>query len=229
MAGWFFQLQGEIVDLEQLATLFEPGALRVTRQGGEFWMQSADVDALTNPQEAREAAESALKTLNGISAFRVEGTGRVSLGRAEYLDASGRRNTFVFLQGIRSTMRMGIPSILINGEPVRPREDPMLTVALRNPDVDQVLRLYGSREPDWRDLYFILTVVETEIGVTVAKKGWISDAERTRFRRTANSKRAIGDLSRHGEDYEPPDRPIPLHDARRLITEVVERWIQEKL
>jgi hypothetical protein len=46
----------------------------------------------------------------------------------------------------------------------------MLTAAQTNPHVVQVFRLYGSREADWRDLYFILEVIETDLGTTVAKQ-----------------------------------------------------------
>lgn len=234
--GWRFRLQGDVADLEQMATLFETGPIRVTREDGEFWMQSAEIDSVADHSEAQEAAESALKTLNGVSLFRVENTGRVSLdGDAEHFEASGQLKKYVSPSGVQLTTRTGIMGVLINGKPVPPQENPMLTVALRTPHVDQVLRLYGARELDWRDLYFILEVIETDIGTTVDEKGtakaegkaWTSDDTRELFRHTANNKGAIGDLARHGTDEEPPKHPLPLPEARLLIRGLVDRWVHE--
>ena len=230
MAAWFFELVGDAADLEQMAKLFEVGAVQVVkRDDGKFWMRSADLDAIIDHRDAREVAEPALKMLNGISGLRVANTGRASLGSAVHVDDAGKLNIVVFVTGIAATTRTGMVGVLIDGKPVPPKEDAILTIALRYPAVDQVLRLYGSREPDWRDLYFILTAVEAEIGGKVSKRGWISDKERTRFTRTANSKHAIGDFARHGEDIPAPDHPYTLPDARQLIRGIVERWIQEKM
>jgi hypothetical protein len=225
MAGWFFQLKGEGSDLEQAATLFEAGEICVTREGDEFWMRSTALDALSDHGEAHRAAEAKLEILNGVSLLRVQNTGRLTLGRAEYGEASAPRNIFVRIGGVQVTTRVGIPTVSISGRPAPPREDSILKAANKNADVAEVMRIYGSREPDWRDLYWILEAVEKDIGMTVSKKRWISTGDRELFRRTANSRGALGNLARHGKSTTPPPkRPMPLSEARGLIRVVVELW-----
>jgi hypothetical protein len=232
MAGWFFQLKGDRSDLEQAATLFEAGATRVAREGDEFWMRSAESDAFAPPDHltAQSAAEIALEVLNGISFLRVQNTGRLTLGRAEYGEASAPRSIFLIIGGVQLTARVGSPTVTVGGQPSQPREDPWLTVASQNAHVAEAMRLYGSREPDWRDLYFILELVEEEIGMTASRKGWTTNNVRQLFRRTADNRAVLGNLARHGTSRKPPPKhPMALPDARRLIRTIVERWVNEKV
>jgi hypothetical protein len=128
------------------------------------------------------------------------------LGRAEYGEPLASRSIFLMVGGIQVTTRVGIPSVTVRGQQAQPREDPMLTVASKNAHVAEALRLYGSREPDWRDLYFILELVEEEIGKTVSRKGWVPENVRDLFRRTANNSTVLGNLARHGSRKKPPPK-----------------------
>jgi hypothetical protein len=61
-------------------------------------------------------------------------------------------------------------------------------------------------------------------------KGWVTNRQVDRFKRTANSQKAIGDKARHGKDpYEPPTEPLSLSEARALIDGLLKVWLDEKV
>jgi hypothetical protein len=227
---WLFELEGDTQDLQQLATLFDAGAVSVSRQGDQFWLRSEAIDPIDDAGDARGEADGLLKTLNGVSVLRVQNTGLVGLGSMKRIDESGRENLHVVLQSARLTIRTGMVKVLINGKPVPSQEGRVLSAADQDPNLEQVLRLYGSRVPDWRDLYFVLEAVEDSIGMTVAAAGWVGATDRERFTHTANNRRAIGDLARHGHaKFATPAKPMTLDEARWLVGQVVQSWVRSKI
>jgi hypothetical protein len=227
--AWRFELQGDAQDLQQLASLFDEGPVSVSREGDQFWMRSETIDRIEDAGEAREEAEGLVMTLNGISVLRVQNTGFVRLGSIRRLHDSGREDLYVFPEPVR-ILRTGIVKVLINGKPVPSQEGRVLSAVDQDPDLVQVLRLYGSRVPDWRDLYFILEAAEEAIGCEVHEKGWVSKAERERFTATVQNRRAIGNLARHGHTkFAPPAKPMTLPEARELTAQVVGSWMRSKL
>lgn len=229
MVSWHFELVGNDVDLEQLASLFEEGPVRVARVDGKFWMQSDTIPADETHEAARAEAEILLKTVNGLAVLASAGTGLAALGTMIQEDAAGRRHIVVVPGPATLKVRMLPAKVEVGGVVQRPKQERFLGLALGNPEIDHVLRMYGSRHLDWRDLYAILEVVEKNLGMTVAKKGWASSSERDRFRQTANSRKAIGDLARHGEIFEAPKSPMTLAEARHLGDYIVDRWLTDKL
>jgi hypothetical protein len=216
-------------DLEQLAMLFGEGTVRVSAQGDRFWMASNAIDLIEDAGEAYGEAEGLLKTVNGASVLRVQNTGLVRLGSMRRID-KGRDDIYVVPQSARLTMRTGIVKVLIDGKPIPAQEGRILVAADQDPNLEQVLRLYGSREPDWRDLFFILEALEDGIAKTAAAAGWMTESQRKRFTATANNRRVIGDDARHGHaKFEPPTNPMTLEEARALIEETVRQWIHSKL
>lgn len=227
---WMFELVGDVQDLAQLAALFDEGAVSVIRKDDRFWMRSEAIDLVEDAGDARSEADGLVQTLNGVSALRVQGTGFARLGSMRRIDETGREDIYITPQSVRAVARAGLVKVLINDKPVPSQDGQLLSVAEQDPDLEQVVRIYGSRVPDWRDLYFILEVAEDAIGGSAAEAGWVSEAERERFSHTANNRRAIGDLARHGHaKFAPPARPMTLADARSLIAELVRAWMRSKL
>lgn len=228
---WRWQLQGDRADLEQLVTMFDDYPVRVVLADETFWLESSEIPAETEADDARVAAIGALHTLNGIAALKLPGSGRVSIGRQERVEPSGRADIWIIPEPAPLTLRLGIPTILIDGKPL-PSSFPRIVEAARDDrDVEHVLRMYGSRALDMRDLYVIVEAIEANIRpATLQTRGWLSRNQRQRIRRTADSRQVLGPAARHGtEDKQPPANPISLPDARRVVGSIVERWLREKL
>ena len=95
--------------------------------------------------------------------------------------------------------------------------------------VAKTLRMLGSRELNWDNLYKVLEIIQSDVGSRITVEGWASDSKLDQFTRTANSSRAIGDDARHGHvRYEPPPIPMMLPEARTIITSIVVRWLDSK-
>jgi hypothetical protein len=228
-ARWRFRLEGSAENLRELRVFCSSGPLRIVIDEEAHWLEWDELEPDQDAAAIASAANGALGTLLGAARLLEVVHDPVRLGTQQLVSASGSKATFVVLQSVVAVRHVNRPTILINGVAPPSWEDRLLATALRDDDVEQALRLYGSREPDMRDLYFILELVEKSIAPgTVQERGWISNAERTRFRRTVNSRRALGDLARHGSDFAPPEKPTTLGEARLAIRDVVLAWLKEK-
>jgi hypothetical protein len=81
---------------------------------------------------------------------------------------------------------------------------------------------------DWPDLYRIYEVIKADIGgdPEIAERRWATDADLTRFRRSANHPQVAGDRSRHGStDDAPPPRPMDLRHAVALIKRLARNYL----
>ena len=56
--------------------------------------------------------------------------------------------------------------------------------------------------------------------------GWTTDSEVERFRRTANTRSAVGDAARHAKlGVPPPPNPIALEEADDYVRGLLLRWV----
>lgn len=105
--------------------------------------------------------------------------------------------------------------------------DPVVEATLKadhSEAVERVLRLRNAPGLQWTDLYRILEAIREDGGAISASK-----AELTRFEHTANSRRAAGDLARHGhERTDPPPNPMTLREAREFIDRIIRNWLESK-
>ena len=89
-----------------------------------------------------------------------------------------------------------------------------------SPDVDHALRLLTQAVPseDWRLLFVVFEIVEDLVGKRNLPKLGVSGHQIDRFKRTANSRRALGTKARYGHRrYAPPRRTMTFREAWALI------------
>jgi hypothetical protein len=92
------------------------------------------------------------------------------------------------------------------------------------------MRVLGRSEPTWSELYFGLELLEELAAESVSSAGWISERERTRFRRTANSRQVLGEKARHGHRRQaPPPDPMTLAEARAMTQQAVEKFLATRI
>ncbi len=105
-------------------------------------------------------------------------------------------------------------------------------VALANTDqkAAKALRLLGTREQSWTELYKLYEIVHSDVGNKVFENGWATRNKIRLFTHTANSAGAVGDDARHAkEELAPPPSPMPLLEAQTLIRRLVMRWLRSKV
>ena len=173
-----------------------------------------------------------LRLINGIARVRLDRPEPISLGNnaRRYRDG-GAKDVFVFPAPAQARLRMGTPSIAINGVLVSPRSwEPYVELANRDERVWAVLTFLAI-SPTWHSLYAALDTILKDRrpgggrGVTT----WANvPADQLKlFRRTANSSRAVGAEARHGPDFVAPPNPMAIADAEGMVRRVVSCWLGE--
>jgi hypothetical protein len=226
---WAVGLVGGDWELGELAPHFA-GSIRVERCA-EGWELVSDAF-----QEADDAtvihalAGEILILINGIARVRLDGPEPISLGNVRRYRGGGK-DAWVFPEPARARLRMGTPSIAVNGVLVPPRSwESDVQLANRDDRVWAVLTFLAIR-PTWHSLYAALDTIlkdrRTDRERGVATWANVPVAQLKLFRRTANSSRAIGAEARHGPDYVAPRHPMPLAEAEELVRHVVVCWLGE--
>lgn len=106
-----------------------------------------------------------------------------------------------------------------------------ITVNSQNTAIEKAIRIYGSREINWGDLYKVYEIVESNVGgiKKILNEGWSSETNIKNFKHTANSASAAGDDARHGKETTcVPTNPVSLPEAGSLIQTILKRWIDFK-
>ena len=91
-----------------------------------------------------------------------------------------------------------------------------------------VLELFNREDPyTWVNMYRIYEVINSDKNIVEAK--WCNEKKRKRFTHTANNPKASGKEARHGiRKFDPPNVPMSLDDAKEMIDEIFNRWLDYK-
>ena len=227
---WAVGLVGGDWELGEIAPHFT-GTIRVDRTD-DGWELTAE-----RFQEADEAttvhmrAGGMLALINGVARLRLDRPDPISLGNVRRYREDGAKDVWVFPEPARATVRMGTPTILVNGVSVSPQSwEPDLELAARDMRVQAVLAFLATG-PTWYSLFGAFDTVagdpRTGRGDGVKRWSGVSSRRLGDFTNTANSFSAVGTQARHGPGMEPPRRVMTLQAGEQLVRRVVERWLDE--
>lgn len=227
---WAVGLVGGDWELGEIAPHLA-GSIRVSRANDGWELTSDAFDGLTDAGTVRVLAEETVGLLNGLAAIWLEEPALVQVGNVRRHRPDDGKDVWVFPEPISLRLRVGTPTVLINGVELQARSwIPDLELAAHDPKVQAVLAFLGG-QVTWHGLYAALdTILNDER--TAGRGGvrdWAGASERrlTLFTRTANSFGAIGTAARHGPGFLPPEQPLTLSDARDLVSEVARTWLDQ--
>lgn len=106
----------------------------------------------------------------------------------------------------------------------------IVRTALIDTDVRAVLKLLSQHRKSWVELYRIYEKIAGPLGgdQEVRSLGWASRESIRKFKHTANSPGAVGDLARHGHlSSDAPNEPMSLVEAQLFIRSIVTRWAEK--
>lgn len=226
---WAVGLVGGDWELGELAPHFA-GSIRVDRSPEGWELLS---DAFQDADDATDIyalAGEMLRLINGIARVRLDRPEPISLGNVRRYRGVGK-DVWVFPEPIQVRMRMGTPSIAVNGVVVPPRSwEPYVQLADRDERVWAVLTFLAI-QPTWHSLYAALDTIlkdrRTDGERGVATWANVPASQLELFRRTANTSRAVGAEARHGPEFVAPRHPMALADAEELVRHVVDCWLGE--
>jgi hypothetical protein len=230
--GWWIGLKGEAMDVGAIADLYT-GSVEVSAVHDDTWLRVGDLGEARAPTDALERGEELLALLNGGAQIyygnHVEVTATCVVERVEH--GCSHRTTIVRVGSAISRSRVGTPTLLVKGVEIAPAPPPprkWFQLALVDEDAASVLRLLRRTDLSWSELYYIYDLIVGDVG-SVRDLGWATKAQTDRFRRTANSRHAVGDASRHGREvHQPPRNPMTIDEARAWIRELGRLWLDAR-
>lgn len=234
MAEWLVKLEGYEFDLAELSRQLTSPELSLSKEDDAYWLRSACFVALTEVSHVLTEAEKQLKHINGAARVFKANYEPVKLGSVRRQNDNGTRDHFVFLTASIKARSDLSATVTVSGGTPQPVQaaskdiNAATTQANQDEVVQRALRIYGSREHDWVNLYRVFEIVQEEVG-NITARGWATKGEIDSFKHTANSVGAVGDEARHGVQHtQPPKSPMDLEEAQSLIRTVMRSWLNSK-
>lgn len=231
---WRVELDGHEFDLEELDKWLAGSGFDILREGDRYLLRSASFEFLPDPDAVTNSAEELLEVVNGVGRLLWQDFEPVSVGVVRYTRSDGSEKVFVQaneVAGARDKARVEVISSdgVTKPDPGLGAVTRLIPLVSREEPVQRALRLLSRTVLRWTDLYRAWEVVREDVGDVRFEQGWISKNQERRFRRTANSYRAIGLQARHGDTkFEPPANPLDLLEAKGLILGLVRSWVRSK-
>jgi len=234
---WEIQLNGDALDLKELSKSLADDELRIYEKNGEYFLESNKFENLTTSEEVASLAADILQVLTGAVRLSLGGRTPLHVANTARVRPDGGRDLFVTLSDtihVRETIGFEITRADGTTEVIRPADKVpgWVRLGLTNQKVAKALRLFGTDEHNWVNLYRLYEVIEDDVGGLhkIVSCGWAAKTSIRRFKRTANSPGAVGDASRHGkESTTPPADPMDIGEARGLVEVILHNWLRSKV
>lgn len=234
--SWEAHIKGPSAVLTELTRALEGGEQTLTARGDRFWLSSRTFRPLSDASVVRQEAERIVEALSGASRVLFDSPSPLEVGGIVEARTDGTQGIFVILEPEVVHVRGAAPAVAVSdadGGAVSAQPPPPATAwlagALADPEKERALRLRDQASRlAWTDLYRLYEVVEAGLGgeEAIDARGWASRADLRRFKHSANSVSAAGDLARHGvESTEPPRSPMSLSEAQALVDALLTRWL----
>jgi hypothetical protein len=231
---WRARLEGEVLDLQALATFFDSDDPKVGESNGYYFLRSSTFDD-AEAANSLPKAECLISAMNG--AVKVVDTSfRPVRLDGQFVDADG--NVTIMATGhleMRAQARATAhnPSVVIDSEPQPPSDaSRWVELAKNDASVMEVLVLLDDPAPDWFALYKVLEIVSVDVGgeAVVRERGWASAGDLSAFRAGSNHPAASGREARHARlPGGPPRTAFEMGEGRNFISTLVKHWFESKL
>jgi hypothetical protein len=236
MPKWLVRLGGERLDLEDLPSLLCSPEHTVIEEDGSYYLKSSDFDSLGSADEVRERALAIIEMLNGAMKLHIPSFRGVYEAGVTLIEEDGRRHHYVYLEAsltLRSKLSVNPTVTTSNGtrQMTPPPSDVHSWISLAKTDKAVADALHFFRDNTWISLYKVYEIIREDAGdeEAIIRNGWVTKQALTRFRQTAQSKAALGDLARHAASgFKPPSQPMTIQEAGSLLRGVILSWLSSK-
>ncbi len=234
---WTVQLIGDPLDLAALAQSLTTSETKVFREGQNHVLASDAFAHAADAAAVRRTADEILALINGAARLALGALRPIQIG-AIYRKRSGAppeihvmaEPVIVHLRSSASVWVVDAGGTIQESHPADPVRD-WLALGRSDAAVGKVLQSVAAGTMDWVNLYRMLEIVSEDAGGldTIISNGWATKRSLRLFKHTANSPGAVGLDARHGaETTDAPAAPMPISEARSLITSTVHAWLRAK-
>lgn len=225
---WGIEIRGN--DLDQFAWRamlkppFDPYVEEVKDERGDYLaLRSSTLDGLSSATDVYEKSKQLLSTLN-VTMSQTADTDPVTSGAIIEFISNSQPRKHHFLEVIPATLRVrsGVSTLtlkdsqgaVIEPPPTPSRAQTWMRAAMLSPAISSALG-YLEGKPGWLELYKAYEVLKNFPHPTIPKR------HIDLFSHTANT----GNRRHHLNKRKPPERPMELPEARKLITQ----WISDAI
>lgn len=233
---WKVRLTGNESGLETLAESFIDDP-EVFKEDDDFFLWSSRFKGLDKAGEVRNTAEEIVRTIRNLGAKDSLRTEDLQAAHVHEIRDDGTEH--VTVQAEDATVRVGVgPTRVITTDEKgnkmvhRPadRTYELTQLAAGDEKTRELVSLLDKGD-NWVNLYRIYEFIQANIDgdKNIVERGWWSSSEKDRFKQTANSRDAIGDDARHGQNRIPaPDDPMNYSEAKALIDSLGRSWLEHR-
>ena len=234
--NWKVRLTGTERGLETLTESFTDDP-EVFESDDKFFLWSSQFEDFKDADEVRDTAEEIVRIIRNLGVKDSLRTEDLQASHVHEINNDGSEHVTVRAEG--TTVKVRAEPVRVtttdedgNTEVHRPadRTYELTQLAVENEKVRELVGLLDKGD-DWVDLYRIYEFVQANIEGedNIVERGWWSSNEKNLFKRTANSRDAIGDDARHGQERIPaPDDPMSYSDAKALVDSLVRNWLEHR-
>jgi len=241
MPKWLVKLKGEKFDLEDFPSLLQSPELSVIEENGSYYLQSSKFNTLASADEVFQRGLELIERVNGAAKLYIDNFHDVAVDEVTHIEDDGRKSHHNVLQIDNIMQRQKVSPVTLtasNGSQPAVNQHSLLEscVHLSQKFKQVAVALHFYHEDSWVNLYKVYETIRDDISEDDFKgddilinNGWVSRSELRRFKRTAQSKEALGDQARHAsKTYTPPDVPMSHSETKSLVKSILMKWLATK-
>lgn len=226
--GWWALLDGEYFDMENLAYSVSQPHLQVRLLDERYYLWADDFQGHSSQQakDVKRRADDIIRVLNGAAKVQFSLSREVHTNTIVRVRDDGEVEKSYF--ETLGTARVNLSRLNGTEEPHPTLTERAAAKGITDDDMELALRMFGRDDLDYRDLYFIFEMALEALGDNwlYGEATGITKKETKRFKRTAQSRKALGEEARHGhERTAPPKDPMSFDEAQAFITRVLRAWL----
>jgi hypothetical protein len=233
---WKVRLTGVESGLEDLSDSFTDDP-EVFEDDGNYFLWSSRFEDLDEASDVQGSAERIVRLIRNFGAQDSLWVEELAASHIHEILNDGTELVSVFAEGETVKMSAGPARATSTsedgtGETCFPADQTYewTQLALEDEKVEEVVDLL-DRGDDWVNLYRIYELIQDNIegDQNIVDRSWWSSGEENQFTRTANSRDAIGDDARHGDEQTgSPSDPMTHQEAKRLIDTLIDNWLRHR-
>ncbi len=221
------QLRGEDGDIAALKSCYFPPGCEIISEDNFAYLILNELDSSLCVDEIKMQVEDFLDRMNGVARVVHPDYHVVSIGQILTLRADGKYDQNILLPMLINRNVFFEHALITDSKPAKPFSQILVEASYNDPLVREVLHYFNSE--NWVNLYKIYELIRYDVKTSKLIE-WSSGNIITRFRLTAQSKKLIGDESRHADpSVAQPDRPMSIEEASILIRTFLRKWISSKM
>lgn len=233
---WKVRLIGDESGLNDLSESFDDDP-EIFEEDGDFYLWSSRFEEINEDYEVRKTAEDIVRAIRNFGERNSLRIRELEVSHVTEMLDDGSEHTYVRAETANIVFSAGPVRVTTSDEDgskdiylPADRTSEWTRLALEDEIVGEFVGLLDQGD-SWVNLYRIYEFVQDNIESedNIVAQGWWSADKKDLFKQTANSRDAIGDDARHGQDQVPaPDDPMTYAEAKRLVETLIDHWLRHR-